>query len=285
MKLNSEISYSIYTRRYFSVLALSTLLSGFTSILIAQEKIYRFGIVPQFEQRKLFRIWVPILKRLEAETGLKFELIGSEQIPAFENRFLAGEFDFSYMNPYHVVTANNKQGYIPLVRDGKRSLQGIIVVHKKSKIKTIKELSGKVVAFPSANALGASLLPRAEFARKYNISVMPRYVKTHSSVYLHVVQDLMIAGGGVQSTLNQQKPKIQELLRVLYRTQKVNPHPIVAHPRVPIQHMKLVQDAFLEMSKSKSGQSLLSKIPLKAAVKATIDDYEPIKKLQLEQFR
>jgi len=93
-------------------------------------KVYRFGVVPQFEQHKIFRIWVPILQKLEAETGIRFELVGSNQIPVFETKFLAGEFDFAYMNPYHIVQAHDTQGYKPLVNDGSRSLRGIIVVKK-----------------------------------------------------------------------------------------------------------------------------------------------------------
>ena len=35
---------------------------------------YLFGVVPQFEQRKLYAIWDPIIKELEKRTGLDFTL-------------------------------------------------------------------------------------------------------------------------------------------------------------------------------------------------------------------
>jgi len=254
-------------------------------IIEHQKHVYRLGVVPQFGQRKIFRIWVPIIERLERETGLKFELVGSHQIPTFEKKFMSGKFDFAYMNPYHVVHANSSQGYIPLVRDGSRKLQGIIVVRKDDLIKEVKALSGKPVAYPSAKALGASLLPRFELKEKFNITTKPVYVKTHTSVYLHVAQTLVDAGGGVVSTLEQQHPRVRKLLRILYYTKSVNPHPFVAHPRVPAAHMRKVQRAFINMSKTKAGKLLLQKIPMKTAVTATMSDYEVVRKLNLQKVK
>ncbi len=252
---------------------------------LKQAQVYKIGVVPQFAQRKLFKIWVPIIERLESETGLKFELVGSYQIPDFEKKFMAGNFDFAYMNPYHVVNANSGQGYIPLVRDGSRVLRGIIVVRKDEPIESIKELDSKSVAYPSAKALGASLLPRSELLRKFNVKTIPVYVKTHSSVYLHVTQGLVVAGGGVKSTLDRQKPEIRKLLRILYYTQTHKPHPLVAHPRVPLAHIKKVQRAFLTMAMSPSGRALLEKIPMKKVVTATMADYDSVKNLNLRMLK
>jgi phosphonate transport system substrate-binding protein len=252
---------------------------------IDQQHVYRIGVVPQFEQRKLFSIWIPILEELEARTGLRFEVVGSDMIPEFEKLFLAGDFDFAYMNPYHVVSANNMQGYLPLVCDGSRKLQGILVVRKDSPIKTIEELRGQVVAFPSANALGASLMPRSELMRNHGIEVIPEYVKTHTSVYLHVAQGLTTAGGGVASTLRRQKAEVRDSLRILYLTSELIPHPIVAHPRVPKNHVRLVKEALLAMGESEKGRALLANIPMRSVTEASFANYEPIIKLGLEEFR
>ena len=141
---------------------------------------YIFGVVPQFEQRKLYATWQPIIKELEKRTGLEFDLVTTLNIQEFEKEFVRGGFDFVYMNPYYMLKANSAQGYIPLVRD-KAPLRGILVVLKDGPIQKVADLNGKVVAFPSPNALGASLLMRADLERLYHIRVKPIYVKTHSS--------------------------------------------------------------------------------------------------------
>lgn len=289
---------NVKTRRFVALVFIAfncVVFAGlnFSSFIVspaqAQDKsqpqtVYRFGVVPQFEHRKLYRIWIPILQKLEADTGLRFELIGSRQIPSFEQDFLSGMFDFAYMNPYHIVAAYNKQGYLPLVRDGSRKLQGIVVVRKDSPIQSIQELRGQLIAFPSANALGASLLPRSELYRLHKIQVKPKYVKTHTSVYLHVVQRLATAGGGVESTLQRQKSEIRDSLRILYRTRSVNPHSIVAHPRVPAAHFKLVKEALIAMGKREKDRKLLANIPMRKVVEANLNHYSEVGKMKLGEY-
>ncbi len=77
-----------------------------TSFSTAAPKVYIFGVVPQFEARKLAGIWLPILRELEKRTGLRFRMAGSQEIPDFERAFMAEKFDFAYMNPYHAMLAN-----------------------------------------------------------------------------------------------------------------------------------------------------------------------------------
>ncbi len=244
---------------------------------------YTFGVVPQFEQRKLYAIWKPIIDDLERRTGLSFELVTTLKIQDFEKEFIKGSFDFVYMNPYHVLKAIPAQGYIPLVRD-KAPLRGVLVVRKDSPVRSMAELNGKVVAFPSPNAISAALLMRADLERLYHIKVTPLYVKTHSSVYLHVVKDLTAAGGGVQKTLQEQGPEIRDALRVLYTTRPVPSHPVAAHPRVSKEHRKKVRRALLNMGAGPEGKELLSRIPMKEITAASMDDYKEMQEWGLDAY-
>lgn len=245
---------------------------------------YSFGVVPQFEQRKLFQIWRPILSELERRTGFRFVLKGSSKIPAFEQRFMAGGFDFAYMNPYHLVIASSSQGYIPLIRDGGRSLHGILVVRKDSGIETVAQLAGKTISFPSPNALGASLLMRAELKGTFGIDFEPKYVQTHSSVYLHILKNLVDAGGGVTQTLELQKPSIKNNLKVLFETRGIATHPVAVHPRVPVEHQMRVRNALLDMAAGKRGKDLFRQVPIKQVVAASMSDYESITMWGLEKY-
>jgi len=261
------------------------LLSLFSLHAQAENKaVYTIGIVPQFEIRHIRKIWNPILNEIKRSTGITLKLVGSPTIPDFENEVLAGNFDFAYMNPYQILLAQKSQGYTPIVRDNGRKLHGIITVRKDSNITSVKELDGKKVAFPSPNALGASLLVRADLQNTYDIKVQPVYVKTHSSVYLNVVVKQTTAGGAVQKTLNQQKENIKAALRVLHRTPKVAPHPLAAHSRIPTSDVKKIKQALLELGENKIGKSLLAKIPMKKIGDASMEDYFPLYKLNLEKF-
>jgi len=244
---------------------------------------YTFGVVPQFEQRKLHAIWNPIIEELEKRTGLKFKLVTTLTIQDFEKEFVKGGFDFVYTNPYHVLMENRNQRYVPLVRD-KVPLRGILVVRKDSPIRKPSELKGKVVTFPSPNALGASLMMRADLERLHHAVVKPLYVKTHSSVYLHVVKGLAEAGGGVEKTLQEQDPLVREALRTIYTTRSMPSHPVAAHPRVPKEDREKVRHALLEMGDTPEGRELLSKVPIKQIIATSMDDYKEMLGWGLEYY-
>lgn len=243
--------------------------------------VYSFGVVPQFEQRKTFAIWTPILAELEKRTGHRFELVTTPTIPAFEKLFNEGKVDFAYMNPYYMV--ENVQGYVPLVRDDK-PIVGILVVRKDSPCQAPADLEGKEIAYPSPNAIGASLLIRADLARRFHVDTVPRYVKSHSSVYLHVAQGLTAGGGGVVKTLEEQKPEVRDVLRVLYTTRSIPSHPVSAHPRVPKKAAEAVRAALLALAATPEGKALLDEVPMTRPVAASPKDYEPMGGYGLEDF-
>ena len=143
-------------------------------------EVYKFGVVPQFEARKIHKIWSPILSEIGRRMNKKFILVGSPRIPEFEVMFTRGEFDFAYMNPYHCLLAFDSQKYVPIVNDASRKLFGILAVRNDSLLRDIKDLQDKTIAFPAPNALGASLMTQSELkARK--ITYKKIFPQTHTS--------------------------------------------------------------------------------------------------------
>ena len=264
--------------------AIALLLLGQATSLTAADQALKFGVVPQFDARRIQAIWQPVFDALEKQSGLHFELVGSPGIPEFEKQFVAGDFDFAYMNPYHLLKANQSQGYTPLVRDVGRMLYGIVVVRKDSPVEDVKELDGESVAFPAPNALGAALIPRREFGEIYKINIQPEYVRSHSSVYLNVVTGQTVAGGGVHKTLQKQPENIRDALKVIYKTPQVAPHPVAAHPRINKATQDRVRAAFLQLADTPEGQELLANIPIKQLGTASLEDYEPLKQMGLDKY-
>lgn len=248
------------------------------------ESTYKFGVVPQFEPRKLSAIWSPILIELEKRTGFKLEMVGSARIPDFENEFEQGRYDFAYMNPYHSLVAARTQHYEPLVRDGGQQLFGILVVAKDGPVKTVADLNGKTVAFPSPNALGASLLIRSDLERAQKIRISPLWAQTHTSAYLNVALGKVDAAGGVMSTFDQQPESIRNKLAIIYETRRMPSHPVVAHPRVPKADREKLRQALLDMGATTEGAALLAKIPFKQVVTATASEYRPLTTMGLEEY-
>lgn len=252
--------------------------------LAQAQQAYTVGVVPQFEPRRLLATWSPILEDLQRRTGLKFVYKGSTNIPEFEAAFAKGEFDFAYMNPYHALLAHEQQGYEPIVRDGGSKLYGVLVVARNSPVTKVSDLQGKKIAFPAPNALGASLLMRADLDREKGIKFEPIWAQTHASAYLLAALGRADAAGGVMGTLKQQPQDVQDQLRVVYETERMPTHPIVAHPRVDEKVRLRVQQALLDMGANVAGQALLAGIPIKQPKGAAFEDYRGLAKLRLGDY-
>lgn len=275
MMLN--ISFGI--RLFILVLGLASL---FAAPAKASEQ-YVFSVVPQFERRMLFAIWQPIIDELEKRTGLSFQLTTSLSVSDYESDVIKGQYDFVYINPYLMPNIEQTPGYLPLVRD-KNPLFGILVVRKDSPYNRVEDLQGKALAVPSMSALGASLLLRAELERQFRVKMRPVIAKTHSSVFLHVLNGFADAGGSVQKALSEQEARVRDSLRVLHRTREVPSHPVAVHKRVPLAVREKVRQAFIEMSASEEGRRLLARVPMQEAVAASAEDYHVLRALKLETY-
>jgi phosphonate transport system substrate-binding protein len=245
---------------------------------------YSFEVVPQFTAAKVYSTWSPLLQRVGQETGMCFELRVAPNIPEFEQRLLKGESQFVYLNPYHAVLGYQKRKYQPLLADSEDLLTGILVVRADSPIKTLEDLKGKTVSFPAPNAFAASLLIRAELAkRKVNTNAV--FVKTHSNVYRSVIGQDAAAGGGVNNTLDNEAPEVRQQLRVLYETPAYTPHPIATHPNVPAAVRERFFKAILKLTQDEEGRKLLDGVNLNKPQAVTYaKHYKPLESLQLEKF-
>ena len=253
---------------------------GDTTALPAVE----FHVVPQYTPAQVYLQWTPLLDHIGKAAKLCFELRVAPTISEFEQALFRGDADFAWLNPYHLVLARQKQGYVPLLADVKTRLAGVLVVRRDSKITALSELQGGAVAFPAPNAFAATLLPRALLAAQ-KIEIKPRFVTSHSNVYRAVINGDVVAGGAVNTTLAQEPAQVRELLRVLHTTADYISHPIAAHPRVPAAVRAALVAAFLKSKTDAAGRRLLEKVQLPMPALVTYEkDYAALETLNLGAF-
>lgn len=252
--------------------------------VLAQATSWSLAVVPQFPPAKLQRDWTPVIERIERETGVRLQLKLQPSIPRFETELLGGGADFAYLNPYHQLMAQQRLGFIPLVRDS-HLLSGILVVRRDDPITDVRALEGRDIAFPAPNAFGASLWMRALLAERERVTIRPVYVQSHGNVYRQVAAGRMVAGGGITQTLAQERDEVRQALRVLMETPGAAPHPISAHPRVPAKVRQAVAQCLLGMARDQPGRELLDDIQLPDPVVADHQrDYAPLAGFHLERF-
>lgn len=239
-----------------------------------------FGIVPQQSASKLARIWGPVLDYLEARTGYHFSFKTAKNIPTFEQRLQAGEYDIAYMNPYHYTVYHGHPGYQAIGKARDKQIKGILVVRKESPYQQLAELEGSALAFPSPAAFAASILPRSEL-RQQGIAITPEYVSSHDSVYRNVAAGRFPAGGGVIRTFNAMDASVRDQLRVLWTSRGYTPHAIAVHPRIDEQTLLKVQQALVAMEQDPEGRKLLDDLKIKGWAAAVDGDWDDVRALNI----
>ncbi len=245
---------------------------------------YSFGVVPQQSATKLARLWGPILQYLSEQTGDRLVFKTAPTIPQFEDRLRQGDYDFAYMNPYHYVVFHEFPGYRAFARQENKAIQGIVVVHKDSAIQTLEQLEGQQLAFPAPAAFAATLLPRGHFSKE-RITINPRYVSSHDSVYRAVEKGVFPAGGGIIRTLNNTDPKIKENLRILWTSSPYTPHAFAAHPRIDQGKVDKLRQAMQVMKETKDGVALLQSIKFSGIKQAKDEQWNDVRALDMQALK
>ena len=247
------------------------------------QKELAFGVVPQQAANKLARNWGPVFAHLSAQTGLKIKFATAPNIPEFERRLAAGEYDFAYMNPYHYTVFGDKPGYIALAKQTNKAIMGILVARKDADLSKLADLSG-TLAFPAPAAFAASILTRSAL-HEDGVDFTPQYVKSHDSVYMSVAKGLFQAGGGVMRTFNNTDPEIRDQLQIFWRSPKYTPHAIAAHPRLSQTDIESVQIAMLKMADTAEGKELLKAINFKGFEAANYSDWDDVRALRIDLLK
>jgi len=246
--------------RFIVLLCLVLPISAWSQTSSLQQ--YSFGVVPQQSAKRLAQLWSPIFNHIHQQTGIRLRFATAKNIPAFEKKLAEGAYDFAYMNPYHFTVFNQAPGYKAVAVRDKQPIRGIVVVRKDSPLKSLSDLEGQRLAFPSPAAFAASVLPRAEL-NKQNINYEKKYVSSHDSVYLNVAKGLFAAGGGVNRTLNNTPAEIRDQLKILWKTEAYTPHAIAANPNIDSAVHEKIAEAFSQMHTTEKGKKLLQSLKIK----------------------
>jgi phosphonate transport system substrate-binding protein len=238
------------------------------------------GIVPQQSASELAQSWIPLLKDMSGATGCEFRFATAPTITEFEKRLARGEYAIAYMNPYHYVVFHQSAGYQAFAREKDRKLRGLLVVRSDSTVNSVQELDGREVAFPSPAAFAATVIPLAEL-KKGGVTVKPRFVASHDSVYLNVSRGLVPAGGGIERTLEAIDADVRDRLKVIWRSAEYPPHAFARLPGAPEALGRSFLEGVQAVAATPQGAALLKQIGFKGLVPAQDRDWDPIRALDI----
>jgi phosphonate transport system substrate-binding protein len=249
-----------------------------SSILFSQEII--IGVVPQQSPLELSKIWLRVVEYLNNKTGLQIIFKTEQSIPLFEEKLYRGEYDISYMNPYHFTVAAEKQKYSAFLRS-KENIVGIVLA-RKDDVFDVNNLKNKTFLFPTPNAFAATIVIKYELKQLYNFDVEKDanvlYVNTHDSVYKGIAREIGDFGGGIIRTFdNFKEDEDKDKICIVYQTKDYPSHPFAAHPRVDKKTVELLEKAFIEMP-----EELKKSLSIKEFIHTTSQEYDVIKNLNIK---
>lgn len=236
------------------------------------------GVVPQQSAKKMVERWQPLIQYISEYSGLNIEFQTAKDIPTFENNLAEGKYDIAYMNPYHFVAFSDAVGYKALARQKNKAIKGIIVTRKDSDITSLEDLNGTEMAFPAPAAFAATIITQAEL-RKRNISFIPRYVKSHDSVYLAVKKGFFQSGGGILRTLDAVPDDVNEALTVLWESNGYTPHALATHPNMAQNHREAILKALIAISDDTSKSWVLEGLGFNGFIQSSDSDWDDVRAL------
>lgn len=248
-------------------IVLLTILAGPALSSAEEEKTYRLAVIPNLPAVTIHKNWTPFVGTLSKQVGIKIELKIYDKINDFLEDAKAGKTDFLYSSPNMFFLAHQKQKYIPLVRSS-NMMRGVVFVRKDSPYSKIKDLKGKTIAFVGPKTI-CSVITRhsmitGQGALDYNVSFSGSTINVAKSVLVGKAD----AGATLDTSMIHDLPEMEKEFRILLETEKVAPHPLAAHPRVPKKIQQAVTAAVLAMDKTEEGRRILQTVKLSQPIKA-----------------
>lgn len=251
-------------------------------VSIAAEGSYTFAIVPGAPPVTMHKLWTPVIDRLAKETGLKFRLKLYDRMAEFEREISKGEPDFMFSSPIQMVVARQSAGYIPLVRNSKKIDVGLYV-RQDSPIRNYEDLNNKKISFVGNKNICSVYMQHQ--LKHYDKALLfePEYAGTARNVVFNILLGKVDAGAVLEPDMAFEPEETRKQLREVIATPKFTPHPISAHPRLPVAVREAVKKAMLAIAASADGAEILKPMRLDSMVEANYgNDYRELETIDIK---
>lgn len=237
--------------QYLGIILLAVLSSGVHG---EEEKALYFGVINQRSVTLTAQIWNPILAFVGKKTGVPLALKIGKTAPETTDMTERGEHAFAYTN--HMFTPErDKIGYRVILRIQGEPIHGVIVVREDSPVRSVQDLHGMSVAFPSKDAFVGFCLPM-DFLQRSGIAIKAVFAGNQEGA-MSQLQFGHMAAAVNRKLLNQYSTREDIRFRVIWTSEPYLDIPIMVHPSVPPKVVEAVREAFIGMGQDPEGRKAL----------------------------
>ncbi len=245
-----------HRRTVLAALAAAVLAVGLMPVAArAEESVYRFSPVNQYDINLTAAYWNPIISYVSEKSGVKLELKIGRTSADTTSYVLAQEVEFVFSN--HLFSPEReKLGWKVFGRRQMPPVRGQIVVPGDSPIKDLAQLRGQEVAFPGPEALVAYKFPYAHLLSR-DIDVKVVFGGNQNAALAQLFAGKVKAVGGNSQLIEGYARRENKAIRVLWSSEPVYDLALMVSGNVPERDLKAVAAAFFNMHKDPRGKEIL----------------------------
>lgn len=266
-------------RMFFSVCLVMTSMLAQPQQAQAQQVVYRFSPVNQWDIPKTAAYWNPIIQYVSQQSGVQLELKIGRTSADTTAYVLAQEVEFVFSN--HLFSPErDKLGWKVFGRRTGPALQGQIAVLDNSPIRTLEELNKEDMVFAGPEAFVGYRVPQAELLNR-GIEVNAVFAGNQNAAFAQLLAGKAKAVGSNSALIDGFTEKQGTKFRVLWTSESYLDLALMASSKVSAKDIRAVTNAFVAMHKSKAGALILRQAsesvgmdPNSHFLLATDQDYE-----------
>jgi phosphonate transport system substrate-binding protein len=221
----------------------------------AQQPVYNFSPVNQYDINLTAAYWNPIIAYVSEKSGVKLNLKIGRTSADTTSYVLAKEVEFVFTN--HLFSPEREQlGWKVFGRRNTPALQGQIVVPVDSPITDITQLKGQDVAFAGPEAFVIYKVPYAHLLSK-NIDVKVVFAGNQNAAFAQLFAGKVVASGANSQLVDGYARREGKKFRVLWSSEQFQDLALMVSGKVPEADARKVASAFVDMVKDPKGRDIL----------------------------
>ena len=217
--------------------------------------VLTFGVISQRSPILTAAYWNPIIRYVSEKSGMSIRVrVGKTGVDTSE-MIRRGEVDFIFSN--HIFHPDNvASGYYVIARDGGKPISGQLVVPVDSPIKTLSDLSGKTVVFPSRVAFVGYMVPIHRLYAE-RILVKPKFAGNQEGAMGQLVAGSAEVAGVNSEVMREFALREKYGYRAVWTSKSYLNMPVAAKPGLPKQTVEAVRKALVGMKHDPEGRKIL----------------------------
>nr|WP_295902917.1 phosphate/phosphite/phosphonate ABC transporter substrate-binding protein [uncultured Bdellovibrio sp.] len=255
----------------------------------------KFHLVPAVDAKVLTDNAKVLKEYLEKNTPYKYEITIPQSFVAVVEAFGTKRADVAAINTYGYYLAHKQYGAearLTVIRYGSATYQSQFLARADSKIKTLKDLAGKKIAFVDPASTSGYLLPLKTLK---DLKIEPKdivFAMKHDSVVTMIYQRQVDAGATYYSPpqngqiedarrlVKMQYPDVEQKVKIIELSEPIPNDPIAFRKDMPEEMKEKIVDTLLQFAATDEGKKAID-LMLGATnfKKASDSDYDTVREM------